>query len=370
MRSPLLIAAFLCGSLAAQNFLYLPASFAPANQELNRYNDIPLMRANARVQAFYDATEVGANTVAIREIALRYDGPIPPVGAPGPFTIRRLRIQVGATTVAQPGSVFAANLSQTLATVFDQAHSYLPDQGSGNPDPWGGPNGTLSFPLAQPATVTIPPGGMLVLEIVVEGNDNTGLAHALLDVGRALGGPAGGSPTKSGLGCQASQAAGPAEIEGSGSFVPGGAVSLHGKNLGAGSPVATLLGASDTMLGSLALPFLLPGSSCTIYTSSELAFAQASDNNGAILPYATSSFVPVPPMPAFDNARIFAQHVAIVSGQNPPYGLALSDKLTIQLGTLAAPDKRIWTVADPDRSNGGVGRYFQAEAFAVRLRIP
>src|SRR5262245_41587034 len=71
-------------SLSAQSFVELPATAAPSF-ELNSYSLPPLTRSNARVQVFYDQAEVGtAAPFTATEIALRYDGPIPNVGLPGP----------------------------------------------------------------------------------------------------------------------------------------------------------------------------------------------------------------------------------------------------------------------------------------------
>lgn len=169
-RTYLSVLAALAASATAQSFLYLPASRAPANQELGSYHIVPLTRASARVQMFYDAIEAGASSFTATRLSLRYDGPIPAVGAPGPFTIQRLQLRLGTTTVAIPGPDFAANLSQPLTTVFDGRVTYLPDQGTAAPDVWGGPNDTLTFQFNQPLSLAIPPVGFLVIELTISGN--------------------------------------------------------------------------------------------------------------------------------------------------------------------------------------------------------
>src|SRR5712672_2928567 len=155
--------AALAVTASAQNFAYLPASLSPNTNELPAYKVRPFMQANARVQMFFDATEAGSSSFIADHLSLRYDGPIPQVGAPGPFTIQRLQIRIGATAVALPGARFADNLSQPLTTVLDSAWSYLPDPGSAAPQPWGDPGNSLTFPFTAPATVNIPPNGWLVI---------------------------------------------------------------------------------------------------------------------------------------------------------------------------------------------------------------
>src|SRR5678815_4214616 len=72
-------------SLSAQNYLELPITATPSG-ELPGYSIVPLMQPNARVQMFYDATEVGLLPFTADQLSLRFDGPIPQVGATGPFT--------------------------------------------------------------------------------------------------------------------------------------------------------------------------------------------------------------------------------------------------------------------------------------------
>ena len=89
-----LTAVLLLANLAcAQNFLYLPASLSPNTVELPSYNLRPFMQTNSRVQMFFSAAETGSSSFTASALSLRYDGPIPQVGAPGPFTVQRLRIQ-------------------------------------------------------------------------------------------------------------------------------------------------------------------------------------------------------------------------------------------------------------------------------------
>ena len=360
----------LCAALApAQSYLHLPASSTPATNELSYWSEEPFMRPHTRLQVFYSATETGSATFSANELALRFDGPIPKVGASGPFAIQRLKIQIGVTTVAQPASVFSANLSQPLTTVFDGPHSYWPDQGTFFPEAWGGLNGALAFPFAQPVPVVIPAGGWFVIDVTMDNNANDGRTHALLDAARANGGVVPGTATKAALGCGAGGPA-PAEIFAEGVLAPGGALSLHGANLGAGAPIATALGASDVSYGTLPLPLRLPGTTCDLLVSIDLVVPQLADANGTLPQFSASTLLAVPPVPAFTSAVIHAQHVSFVPPLNAPWGVALSDKVTVALGALNPPDKGIWKVANPDASGVGVGRVFAADGLAVRIRMP
>ena len=62
-------------------------STAGPSAELGSYSLLPLTVLDSRVQVFYDQAEVGPLPFTATELALRYDGPIPAVGVPGPFTI-------------------------------------------------------------------------------------------------------------------------------------------------------------------------------------------------------------------------------------------------------------------------------------------
>jgi hypothetical protein len=367
--APVLVLTLCAASAAAQAYLHLPATDRPATSELLHWSEEPFMRPHARMQVFYSAAETGAAAFVANELTLRFDGPIPRVGSPGPFAIQRLKIQIGTTAVAQPASVFAANLTQPLTTVFDGAHSYWPDQGTFFPEAWGGLNGALAFPFAQPVTVAIPNGGWFVVDVTMDNNANDGRTHALLDAARASGGVVAGTATKGALGCSAG-GAGPAEIFADGVLAPGGALSLHGTNLGAGSTIATLLGASDTAYGTLPLPLRLPGTNCDLLVAVDLVVPQTADANGTLPKYAPSTLLPVPPEPAFQNAILHAQHLAIVPAANPPWGLALSDKVRVALGALTPPDRGVWKVANPDASGAAIARVFAADGLAMRIRMP
>jgi hypothetical protein len=195
-------------TLPAQNFVALPATANPA-AELGNYSLVPFMQPNARVQMFYDSAEVASPAFVADQLQLRFDGPLPQVGAPGPFTITRLQIRIGVTAVGTPTAAFAANLTQPLATVFDGPVTYLPDNGLQFPHPWGGPNGTLTFPFLAATPIAVAPGQWLVVELAMEGNNiaSFGFAHAILDGAPTSGGLVNGAAAPFGSGCSASPGA-------------------------------------------------------------------------------------------------------------------------------------------------------------------
>jgi hypothetical protein len=357
--------------LPAQTFLYAPASRTPDVNELGHWNDVPMMRASARVQQLYSATEVGASSFTARELALRYDGPIPRVGAPGPFTIQRLRIQVGATAVVRPGSVFAQNLTQPLTTVFDQTVSFLPDPGSATPDAWGGPQGGLRFPFSTPVNVAIPAGGWFVVDLSVDGNNlpQQGFAHALLDGTTENGGPADGSASSSGLGCAVGPAALPASIDTSGVHAPGAVHSIHGADLGANAPVFLVIGASDSFSGLGTLPFGVPFTNCNVYASLDIVTQTTADANGMVPAFAPGTLIPVPADLAFQNVTLYEQLISVVPDANQPWNLVLSDKRTVTLGTLTDPSIGVWLASNKDSASASIADTLRTFGFAARIGI-
>jgi hypothetical protein len=361
--------AAIADTAAGQSFLHLPASQAPATQELGTFRIVPLGRASARVQMFYDAAETGAAAFTATRLALRYDGPIPAVGAPGPFSIQRVEIRAGVTAVAIPGADFAANLSQPLTTVFDAPISYFPDQGTSSPERWGGPNDTLRFQFTQPLPVAIPAGGFFVIDLRIIGNDINGQAHSFLDAARGSGGAVDGMAFSAGTGCSATQGGLPASILTSGVHAPGGVHSIHGTNLGANAPVIPFLGVSDVSAPFGPLPLPLPGTSCQLYTSSDLMLpALLADGSGTLRAFANGSGVAIPALAALRNVPLFEQLVSFVPRANP-YNLVFSDKRSIVLGTLVPPNPGFYAVAHGFDANSPVADEAAPFGYAVRLEV-
>ncbi len=363
-----LLVVALAASAQSQNFLHLPASQAPATQELGSFRIVPLGRTSARVQMFYDATETGAQTFTATRLSLRYDGPIPAVGAPGPFTIQRVSIRAGVTTVAIPGPDFAGNLSQALTTVFDAPISYLPDPGTASPELWGGVNDTLRFQFSQPLSINIPAGGSFVIDLKIEGNDLNGQAHAFLDAARGSGGAVNGMAFSSETGCSATSGGPTASILTSGVHAPGGVHSIHGTGLGANAPVLALIGASDNTAAFGPLPLTLPGTNCQIYTSAEFSLLMLADASGTVRAFGLGSTIAVPAQSHFQGARLFEQLVSVVPGANP-WGLVFSDKRSIVLGTLSPPSPGFYSVSHGFDANAPLADEASPYGYAVRLDV-
>jgi hypothetical protein len=353
-------------SLSAQNYLELPATASPS-AETPGYSLVPLMQPNARVQMFFDAAEVGSSSFTATELAWRYDGPVPQVGAPGPFTIARLQLKVGVTSVQTPAAQFGANLTQPLTTVFDGAWTYLPDNGSAAPHPWGGPGGTLTFPFTAPLPVTIGTGQWLVIDVTMEGNNIAmfGFAHAMLDGANTTGGFTNGTAVAYGQGCSASATAAPATAAATGLFGPGGAHVLGGSGLGANAFVLGAFGLSDTM-SFVPLPLTLPGTACTLLASPDVTFASVTDGNGT-LSGASAFTLLLPPDPAISGVTVFEQLASLVPAANP-WGIVLSNAVAVNLGTWAPPGRGTWLVAHDVDANAQYANMLKAFGFATRLR--
>jgi hypothetical protein len=354
---------------SAQSFLELPASTAPAFESPN-YNLRPFMQTNCRLQMFFDATEAGSSAFTAEALALRYDGPIPQVGAPGPFQIQRLQILVGSTAVALPAADFAQNLTQPLVSVFDGPWSYLPDPGSASPHPWGAPSGSLRFPFTNPAPIAIPAGGWFVVEIRMQGNNiaNFGFSHAILDGYTGSGGVADGTAVNFGQGCSAAPLAPPATISSTGTYAPGAAHFVSGQNLGANTLVIGVLGGSDTNSTFGQLPFQLPTTTCELLTSIDLDWLMLSDAGGAIQPDQQSAAIAVPPNPAFAGVTIYEQLISIVPGANA-FDLVLSDARAITLGSVQAPPIGVYTVSHGADANAAIADRVEPFGYAVQLQV-
>jgi hypothetical protein len=361
----------LAAAAAAQNHLYLPASLSPDTSELAHYSLRPFMQTNSRVQMFFDATEAGAATFTATGLALRWDGPVPQVGASGPFAIQRLQIRVGATAVALPGAPFAGNQTQPLTTVFDGPWSYLPDPGMAAPHPWGAPGTSLTFPFLAPATVTIPPGGWFVVEVAMQGNNiaSFGFSHALADGARVGGGPVEGTAVNYGQGCSAATGAAAARIGTTGMHAPGAAHFVNGQNLGANSFVLAIAGLSNTQSSLGALPLTVPGTSCQFLTSIDLTWLLQADAAGSIAPDQDPAALIVPPNPVFAGFVLYEQLLAFVPGANPPWGFALSDARAVTLGGLSAPGIGAYTVSHGSRHDARIADKVEAFGFALRLTL-
>ncbi len=370
MQRRLLPLLFLSATSAAQNYLYLPASTSPNVVESSSYNLRPFMQTNSRVQLFYSATEVGGSLFTANALSFRYDGPIPQVGAPGPFSVQRLRVHVGTTQIAQPTASFGANLSQALTTVHDAAFSYLPDPGSAFPHPWEVPNTSMRIPFNAPLGVAIPAGGFFVVDVQMEGNNiaNFGFSHAILDGFMATGGVANGTTSNFGQGCNAAIGAPAATISTTGTHAPGAAHFVSGQNLGASTIALLVLSGSNTTSQYGLLPFNLPTTNCNLYTETELSFVMFTDASGAIAPNAQMGAISVPADPAFAGVTIYEQFVSLVQSANP-FGFVLSDARAITLGSFTAPSLGVYTVSHGADANAATADKVEPFGYALRIQL-
>lgn len=369
--APCLWSLSLCSavaSLPAQNYLQLPVSAAPS-AELPNYSLLPLMQVNSRVQMFYTATEVGSSAFTANQLEFRFDGPVPQVGAPGPFLIQRLRIAIGTTTVAMPGASFADNLSVPLQPVFDAPWSFLPDPGSASPHPWGAPNSSLTFTFQTPAAVTIPANGWLVVDLVMEGNNiaNFGYSHALLDGASTTGGVVDGQAMNYGQGCSLGSSQPAATIASTGIRAPGAAFFLTGQNLGANAPVFAVFGLSDTTSSFGPLPYTLPGTPCNLLTSIDFSRVLFADAAGAITGTQQGAAMAIPADPGFVGLGLFAQLAAYAPAANS-WDLITSDGLALTLGSLAPLGRGTYMVGNGDSATAPFATSVKPFGFAMRLR--
>ncbi|MBX3464640.1 MAG: hypothetical protein KF830_15835 [Planctomycetes bacterium] len=364
------VATCLClaaASLPAQTYLALPATANPAF-ELNSFEPrgMPLMAQNTRVQMFFDAAEVGSSSFVADEVAFRYDGPLPAVGSPAPFTVNRFVVRIGTTAVPVPTADFAANLTQPLTTVLDGPRTFWPDQGVAAPHPWGGPNDSLRFPFSTPVPVTIGAGEWLVIELTVEGNSFV-FAHAILDGASTTGGPSNGSATTIGQGCEAAPGAPPAAISTFGLYAPGAAHHVNATGLGANTIAVCVFGVDAVQSGGLPLPFTLPGSNCTVYVDPILLNPILTDAAGAITgvqPAATLSF---PADTSFNGLVVYEQVLSLVAAANP-WGFVLTDAAEVTLGSFAAPGRGTYSVSHDTSANALFANDVRSFGFAARLR--
>ncbi|MCY2956241.1 MAG: hypothetical protein NT107_04310 [Planctomycetota bacterium] len=360
----------LSGIVTAQTYVIMPASTNVAVAELPDYNLRPFMQTNSRVQMFFSATEAGQSSFTATALSLRYDGPIPQVGASGPFTIQRLQLSIGSSTVGLPSATFASNIPQALTPVFDAPFSYLPDPGTSSPQGFGDPNDTLTIHFTTPALVTIPTNGWLVIDLQMTGNNiaSFGFSHAILDGVRTSGGTTNGTSTSFGTGCGTTSTAPAALISTSGSYAPGAAHFLAGQNLGANALVIGLVGLSNTMSNLGPLPLLLPGTSCQLLASPDLLMFLQSNSSGAIAANQQSAAIAVPASTAFSGLQLFEQLIAFAPAANA-FDMISSDARAVVLGTIAAPLLGIYTVSNGALADATIADKVDPFGYAVRLQL-
>jgi len=369
MRSlvlPALLATSLSAVAGAQGYLHLPASLSPEINDLGTYAEVPWTRTAARVQQFFSQAEVGSKSFVATGMDLRFDGPIPNVGASGPFQINRVTIKIGTSTVPVPGPVFDLNMASPPTVVFSQSVTYWPDQGYVTPAPWGGLNGSLTFPFSSPVSVNIPSGGWLVIEIAVSGNNLLGAAHAMLDAEAGPGGPFDGYAFNTGTGCSALGGP-PATATTTGIHAPGAVHYIGGSNLGPNSPVVAILGVSQTQAAFGSLPWNLPGTSCFAYNSWDVFVNGVAGANGSIAAEDPAMAIPLLADNSLLGATYHLQLAAVVPGANLPWNLVFSDARTVQLGGINPLSKGMYVVSNGYSDTSPYADFAQEFGYAVRL---
>lgn len=353
-------------SLLAQNYLELPVSAAPAF-ELSDFNLLPLMQPAARVQMFYGANESSQSFFVADELSFRFDGPIPQVGAPGPFAIQQLIIRVGTTNIGTPSAAFEANLTSPLTEVFNGPWSYESDDGSAAPHPWGGPGGGLTVPFTNLAPVDLAAGAWLVVDVQMIGNNiqSFGFAHAILDGAMTSGGVIDGTTVNFGSGCVTGTGLPSATAAVEGITAPGAAHFLVGQDLGPNSVVLGMFGLDNTSYDGLLLPFTLPGTNCSLLTSIDATAITFADAAGNVT--GTDLALSLPADPAINGVVIYEQLASLIPAANA-LGIVFSDGVEVTLGRFDVLGRQTYTVAHDSDATATFGNVVEPFGYALRLR--
>ena len=366
----------------AQTYLYMPATLNPNATEGNTATNSPFMRTDARFQCFYDATEAGASTFLAKRITLRHDGPNFTAGNTTVYAIGNLTIKVGTTPVNpnSMSSIYASNLAGgTMTTGFSAGLNLTADANNVvGPEPWGGNNNELDFPLSAPVPINIPTGGAFAVDLSISGNTNNFIVNGRLDRHTGTGGqPVGGSVVTLGTGCpvDAVSAAATCAVTTTiaGGYGPASYHTVSGTNLGPNAIVLTALGFSGTSYNGIPLPFAVPATTpvCTLYTSLDMFFVQVADAVGSIAAFSASSGVGVPNDPLLNGASIFHQHLALSpvwSGN--PYGVTFSNGVQVIFGSYVPPSTTgIWNATHVFDRLAPVGNNAGPATLVIRVEI-
>ncbi|MGK0157174.1 MAG: hypothetical protein ACI9SE_004150 [Neolewinella sp.] len=353
-------------SLVAQGFLELPVTASPSF-ELSNFSLLPLMQPEARVQMFYGATESSQSNFVADQLSFRFDGPIPQVGAPGPFAIQQLIIRIGTTSIVAPSAGFAANLTSPLIEVFNGPWTYMPDDGSAAPHPWGGPGGGLQIPFTTLAPITLNAGEWLVVDVQMIGNNiqSFGFAHAILDGAMTSGGAIDGTTANFGSGCAIGTGLPTATAAVEGIAAPGAAHFLVGQNLGPNSVVLGMFGLDNATYDGLTLPFTLPGTNCALLTSLDATAITFADAAGNVT--GTDLALSLPADPAINGVLIYEQLASLVPAANS-WGIVFSDGVEVTLGIFDVLGRQTYTVAHDSDASATFGNVVEPFGYALRLR--
>ncbi len=355
-------------NLAPAQALVLPSSLSAQTTELAHSSFVPLMTATSRLQVLYDESELAGRTqFLIQRVSVRYDGPTASMARA--HVIAQLTMQLGVTgqSSATAGSVFAGNLTQPLVTALrDVRVNYMTD-GNAMPGPeaFGGANGEFTFLLPQPVSVAIPMGGAFVLDLAVDGNDNTSDSAQLdffIDPANLQN---SGAAVTNGRGCPLGVTLPGPVLDTIGNYEPGGAISIFGSSFAPNMPVGIVVTA-QVFASPLAFPSTSP--TCWAYvdpSTTVLALGTTSTASGGVR---GGDPLPIPKRPAPAGAVIYVQSVTPVtlfSGNG--FGLASSNYRTLLVGALKVPTAGAWVAASVSNARATVASTAFYGGLALRL---
>jgi hypothetical protein len=376
MRIASLLGLCLAGTLSAQSYLYMPATTNTNTTELNSASNVPFMRTSSRVTVFYDATQAGQPTFLAKGISFRHDGPSFHINTTT-WVVTNLTIGVGVTSVPQGqfGVYYSQALSQPLTTVFNGGLNFTTDQiNTPTQEPWGGNNNEFTFPFATPVPIAIPTNGSFVLDMTLVGNTNNFIANGRLDRHAGTGGIVitDGSSASVGTGCPASAtgAAATCLATSANGFGPSASYTVSGANLGANSPVLTIIGFSNTSYLGIPLPFAVPNTTCTLYQSIDFTMPQVANAAGSVVAWTSASMVGIPTDPSLNGGTIYHQNLALVAPfAGNPLGVVLSNGVAVTLGKYTTPDIGLWLMTHVFDATSPIANNSAVGAFALRVEI-
>jgi hypothetical protein len=368
---PWILLCAIASPASGQAFV-VPASRQPGATDLNSAMPCPLMGTSARLQQFLAAGEIGTASLLLGRVQLRFDGPAP-AGPARTHQIQQLSLRVGVTgrAVTELGADFDANLTQPLMPVLDRVAWQFPTDTVSQPGPeaFGGPGSSLSFQLPAPVLLSLPAGGALAIELLVDGNSNQGLDAAFLDFQDDNGTTVlPGVAITNGNGCPARAGAPLARLTTQGLYAPGTAIAFSGDDYPPNGPVVTFLTAH-----LLAQRLAIPGSTPTCWFYLDLTtggpfLLSIASATGAIAPGQPGTLLPVPRHPSFCGALLYAQNVAPTAGTpGNPLGIVTSNYRAISIGCTAAPAMQSWFAANPGSASAGIASFTSAGSLAMRL---
>lgn len=341
----------------------VPVTMSPELRDLSSGTPGPLMFASSRVQQFYEASELGSRKLVISSLALRYDAAQAGVLA-RKHTIARLRIAVGVTDLGidETTAVFDDNLTHPLRTVVDAAgfEFETDSSASSTTDGWGAHDGSLRFTVSPAVPIEVPSGGSFVLELRVEGNSNTMLDPAMLDMHFELPDPLVQSvEDRGGYGC------GHSTCDVVGQYELGTAFHVSGDGFAPNVPIATLV----------TFEFLVPpvkigaigSSNCRLYldpATGPILDIRFTDATGALAPFEPGSGVPLPRDPGLCGDLLYVQNIAPLPGGG---GLQASDYRTIAVGCPGTPTVRARQVVHHADANADVATATIAGGLALKI---